>query len=230
MTEREERKRCDTPEDGSLSLPSIGSTKNITIQNEDKPVSEKQMNTKDTKAIVSETSSPTSTKNSTGHHLDNSKNLKVVESSDQKEPLGLKVESTTLSESTSDTHESKQTVTDECKYSIVQNLESLSEKEQPILESGKDPKESELKSSNATFHEQTTIEEKGRQSVAQVSSDGDGKGIVGASPLIRSNECLEDSEDGPVAKRQRLCPVDQKSGNELNDKKELSGTSETKLQ
>jgi hypothetical protein len=61
-------------------------------------------------------------------------------------------------------------------------------------------------------------------------SDGDGKGIVGASPLIRSNECLEDSEDGPVAKRQRLCPVDQKGVNEINDKKELSGTSETKLQ
>ena len=230
MPEQEGNKRCDTAEDGSLSITSIGSTKDITMIKEDKASGDKEVRGRDGEAIVSGISSTTSAKCLVTDHADKSKSLKGVERSDQKE-FGLKVDCTTLSESTSDTHEPTQILTDNCKYSIVKNAENRSEKGEKIdILDSEHPKEKYLKTSNATPLEDTTIEENSPRSAAQVSSDGDGKGIVGAISLIRPNECLEDIDDGPVAKRQRICPVDQKDGDESSNKKELSATSEAKLQ
>ena len=65
--------------------------------------------------------------------------------------------------------------------------------------------------------------------IVRVSSDGDGKTHVTVPSLIRSNECLEDYDDGPASKRQRLCAIEDNKNEELQDK-ELSETSEAKLQ
>ena len=71
-----------------------------------------------------------------------------------------------------------------------------------------DKKEDDIKNSNATSEKDLSSGENSTLNIVRVSSDGDGKTHVTVPSLIRSNECLEDNEDGPASKRQRLCTIE----------------------
>merc|ERR1719336_1474347 len=100
-----------------------------------------------------------------------------------------------------------------------------SEKQQLLKDNVNDKKEDDIKNSNATSEKDLSSGENSTLNIVRVSSDGDGKTHVTVPSLIRSNECLEDYDDGPASKRQRLCAMEDKKSEELQDK-ELSETSE----
>ena len=132
------------------------------------------------------------------------------------------------SDSTSDTHGSEPPSAKNCNNSIVQKGVDNSEREQLSKENDIIEKEDDVKINNATS-EQDSKGESAPLNIVRVSSDGDGKTHVAVPSLIRSNECLEDYDDGPASKRQRLCAIEDNKNEELQDK-DLSETSEAKLQ
>ena len=128
---------------------------------------------------------------------------------------------------TADTHDSPQSSKKDCNYSIVQNMDDHNIKEQPSKENEQDSNRVESKDGDMPSQKAIPNQDDNGH-VVLVSSDGDGKGV---SSLIRPNECLDDSDDGPAKKRQRLCALeDQESVDGVKGSKELSVTSEVKLQ
>jgi hypothetical protein len=212
--------RQSCPSEESTSTTAITSTKISSVPNEtNKPddMLEIDSTTKDVPAVQSKTELQSI----------NSEKISVINSDDKKEILTEQF--TTASENTADTHDSEQSLAKTCNNSIVQKSVENSERQQNPANEDKVAKEDDLKSSNATSRQDSKESKNAPLNVVHVSSDGDGKTHVSVPSLIRSNECLEDSDGGPLSKRQRLCSIEDKKGEEIQDK-ELSSISEAKLQ
>jgi len=230
--EEDEDNISEVPHGGSLSSASIGSTMDNTKPKEDKIVTDKitvDATFKNDKVVHNEATLSPPTNISSDQPLTNSEKVAMVKNNEENEHGSLKEEHTSLSGTTADTQDSPQSSTKDCNYSIVQNnADGHSEKEEPTKENAHNSNKVEAKNGNITSPERNSIHEDSGNIIGQVSSDGDGKGV---SSLIRSNECLENLDDGPAKKRQRLCSLEDQEGAEgMNDKKELSVTSEVKLQ
>jgi len=142
---------------------------------------------------------------------------------------GLNEQNSTESDNIADTHDYELSTQNNCNNSIVQKSSDDSEKQQLLKDNVNDKKEDDIENSNATSEKDLSSGENSTLNIVRVSSDGDGKTHVTVPSLIRSNECLEDNEDGPASKRQRLCTIEDQKIGDLHDP-EISDTSEAKLQ
>merc|ERR1711994_860921 len=142
---------------------------------------------------------------------------------------GLNEQNSTESDNIADTHDYELSSENNCNNSIVQKSSDDSEKQQLLKDNVNDKKEDDIENSNATSEKDLSSGENSTLNIVRVSSDGDGKTHVTVPSLIRSNECLEDNEEGPASKRQRLCTIEDQKIGDLHDP-EISDTSEAKLQ
>ena len=211
--------------DERTSATAIASTKLSAVPNEkNKPEGtlEVDSTTKDVSVVQTETTLQ-STDSISEKSAINSEKISVINSDDKKE--SLTEQCILASENTADTHDSEQSLAKSCNNSIVQKSVENSERQQIPSNNDMLVKEDDLKTSNATSRQDSLERQNAPLNVVHVSSDGDGKTHVSVPSLVRSNECLEDSDGGPLSKRQRLCSIEDKQSEEIKDK-ELSGISE----
>ena len=234
VVEDEEEDGVDSLEEGLLSPASLGGTVGTTKPNvkEDLTLtdtSKEDIITKDIKFIPNESSSLPSVTISKNQLLTSNDKVTGIQNIDDNEQVGSKEEHATLSDTTADTHDRKQSLAQDCSYSIVQNnLDS----HKPALHTNENvsKNEYEFEKKNISSVEKTTVDAT-RLNIAQVAGNGDGEVVAGVNSLVRSSEDLsDDSDDRPAAKRQKLCSVENQEGaGDMNDKKEdLLGASEVK--
>jgi len=222
----ESNRQSDMQDEVSYSSTTIDSTNLNAVPNETNKAVDKlevDSTTKDNTDVQNETSLQTANNISESSIIDCQKS-EVKKSG----PINEGSLESNTSDSTSDTHGSEPPSAKNCNNSIVQKGVDNSEREQLSKENDIIEKEDDVKINNATS-EQDSKGESAPLNIVRVSSDGDGKTHVAVPSLIRSNECLEDYDDGPASKRQRLCAIEDNKNEELQDK-ELSETSEAKLQ
>ena len=223
-----EKNKIDV-EDGPLSSPSIGSTVDDTKPMEvQHPVDKEALAASIKDASVNSEDVTSAHIDASVDRLTTSVKIEDLKTTDHNDQLGIVKEAAAISDSKSDTHISPEKSVQDCSPTTVQNNSVTNNQQvEPRKEIKEEVEDYSGGDGSPQSLEQKSLQASDVQSIGKVSSNGD---ELSVTTLSRSNDCMDDVDTGPAAKRQRLCPVeDPDSAGELNAKKEFPGASEANL-